>query len=171
MKRIAAMILALVMSLSLAACSANDAPSKEEQGKNEPAQTEQKNTFGLNETAVFKDLKFTATTLEESKGEQFFEPESGNVFVGIQFTIENISDEEQSVSSVLLFDAYADDVKCSYSLSATMAFDGTLDGSLAPGKKLVGYYAVEVPEGWQKLELDVQSNWLSSNSARFLFEK
>ena len=110
MKRIAAMILALVMSLSLAACSANDAPSKEEQGKNEPAQTEQKNTFGLNETAVFKDLKFTATTLEESKGEQFFEPESGNVFVGIQFTIENISDEEQSVSSVLLFEAYADDV-------------------------------------------------------------
>ena len=147
MKRIAAMILALVMSLSLAACSANDAPSKEEQGKNEPAQTEQKNTFGLNETAVFKDLKFTATTLEESKGEQFFEPESGNVFVGIQFTIENISDEEQSVSSVLLFEAYADDVKCSYSLSAAMAFDGTLDGSLAPGKKLVGYYAVEVPEG------------------------
>ena len=52
-----------------------------------------------------------------------------------------------------------------------MAFYGTLDGSLAPGKKLVGYYAVEVPEGWQKLELDVQSNWLSSNSARFLFKK
>lgn len=120
---------------------------------------------------MFKDLKFTATTLEESKGEQFFEPESGNVFVGIQFTIENISDEEQSVNSVLLFEAYADDVKCSYSLSAAMAFDGTLDGSLAPGKKLVGYYAVEVPEGWQKLELDVQSNWLSSNSARFLFKK
>lgn len=76
-----------------------------------------------------------------------------------------------AASSVLLFEAYADDVKCSYSLSAAMVFDGTLDGSLAPGKKLVGYYAVEVPEGWQKLELDVQSNWLSSNSARFLFKK
>lgn len=171
MKRIAAMILVLVMSLSLVACSADDTPTKGESGTDKPTQTAQKDTFGLNETAVFKDLKFTATTLEESKGEQFFEPESGNVFVGVQFTIENISDEEQSVSSILLFDAYADDVKCSYSLSAAMAFDGTLDGSLAPGKKLVGYYAVEVPESWQKLELDVQSNWLSSNSARFLFEK
>lgn len=141
-------------------------------GEEKPAaQTPQKETFGLNEAAVFKDLKFTATALEESKGADFFEPESGNVFVGVQFTIENISGEEQSVSSVLLFDGYVDDIKCSYSLSAGMAFGDSLDGSLAPGKKLVGYYALEVPEGWQKLELDVQSNWLSSNSARFLFEK
>ena len=172
MKKALALILALAMSLSLIACSAGDAPTKEPAGEEKPAaQTPQKETFGLNEAAVFKDLKFTATALEESRGADFFEPESGNVFVGVQFTIENISSEEQSVSSLLLFDGYVDDIKCSYSLSAGMAFGDSLDGSLAPGKKLVGYYALEVPEGWQKLELDVQSNWLSSNSARFLFEK
>lgn len=172
MKKALVLILALAMSLALAACSAGNAPTKEPTGEEKPAtETAQQETFGLNEAAVFKDLKFTATSLEESTGADFFEPESGNVFVGVQFTIENISDEEQSVSSLLLFEGYVDDVKCSYSLSADMAFGDSLDGSLAPGKKLVGYYAVEVPEGWQKLELDVQSSWLSSSSARFLFEK
>ncbi len=175
MKRVLALILVMMMCLSFVACTETDTPSKE--GSNESTSKEtsqvknQEGTFGLNETAVFNDLKFTASALEESNGKNFFEPEDGNVFVGVKFTIENISDEEQTVSSMLLFNGYVDDVKCKYSVSAAMAFEGTLDGSIAPGKKLIGYYSLEVPKDWKKLELDVQSSWLSSTSARFVFEK
>ena len=67
-----------------------------------------------------------------------------------------------------MFDAYADDVKCEYSVSANMAFnEGTLDGSLSPGKKMVGYYAVEVSKDAKKLDLEIKSDWLSSSKARF----
>ena len=73
---------------------------------------------------------------------------------------------------MLLFEGYADDVKCDYSLSAACVFDeGTLDGELAPGKKLVGWYALEVPENWNTIELNVQSDWLSDSSAKFVFNK
>ena len=90
----------------------------------------------------------------------------------MKFTIENISGEDQSISSILLFDAYVDGVKCDYSFSAACSFlDGTLDGTITPGKKLVGWYAVEAPESWKELELQVRSNWLSNKRAEFVFAK
>ncbi len=166
-------MIALLLIISLAACGTSG-PIKEEYSGSEnssPSQTEDL-IFGLNETAVFEDLKITATEIKESTGESFFAPENGNVFVGVKFTIENTSSEEKSISSILLFDAYADDISCSLSLSASAAFDGsTVDGTIAPGKKLVGWYTVEIPQGWSELELNVQDDWLSNNSATFVFTK
>ena len=87
-------------------------------------------------------------------------------------TIENISDEEQSISSLLSFTAYIDDVKCDYSISAATVFnEGTLDGSIAPGKKLVGWYSVEIPSDWENLEIDVKPDILSDNTAKFVLSK
>ena len=172
-RKIICLLVCLVLCLSLAGC-VEDAPMKETGGNesdssvsNEPKEQ----VFALNETAVFEELKITANEIKESNGESFFEPETGNVFVGVNFTIENISDEEQNVSSLLLFDAYVDDISCDYSFAATTVFKQGVDGTIAPGKKIVGWYAVEVPENWQKLELDVQANWLSSVNARFEFTK
>ena len=170
MKRIISILIAIVLCFSFAACG-TDEPTKEVTSNNN-SQKKQEQTFGLNETAVFSNLKFTATELKESAGTDFFKPESGNIFVGINFTIENTSDEEQTVSTLMLFEGYADDIKCDYSFSATCAFDeGTLDGTIAPGKKLVGWYAVEIPSTWKTLELNVQSDWLSNSSAKFVFTK
>ena len=170
MKRFLAALLVFVLCFSFAACEGS--PSKEVGGETTANGSKGEETFGLNETAVFNNLKFTATEIKESAGTDFFTPAAGNVFVGVKFTIENVSDEEQTVSTMLLFNGYADDVKCEYSLSAACAFDeGTLDGSIAPGKKLVGWYAVEVPEGWSTIELEVQANILSNSKAKFAFSK
>lgn len=129
-------------------------------------------TFNLNDTAVFNSIKVTATELKESTGTEFFKPESGKKFIGVQFTIENTSDTDQNISSMLLFDAYVDGVKCDYSFNANCAFsDGKLDGTISAGKKMVGYYAVEVPKDWSELELQVKSDWLSDTKAAFVFNK
>lgn len=176
MKKILALILAVAALFSLAACLEETTPQKETY---EATQTEAENkkepkeeTFSLNETAVFETLKITALEMKESAGDGFFQPETGNVFVGVKFEIENVSDEEQSVSSLLLFDGYVDDVKSAYSFNASCAFsDGTLDGDIAVGKKLVGWYALEVPAEWSTIELEVKSDWLSSISAKFVFNK
>ena len=165
------MILCVLICFSFVGCVNDNAPRKESAETQSTAEKTEE-TFGLNESAAFKDLKFTATEIKESDGTDFFTPEAGNVFVGMKFEVENISDEEQTVSTILLFEGYADDVKCEYSFSAACAFDeGTLDGSIAPGKKLVGWYALEVPEDWQAIELQVQSDWLSNNAAKFVFDK
>lgn len=170
MGRILAILMAVVMMLSLTACI-DSAPTKEliEATSSKTAKEE---TFALNESAVFSNLKFTATEIKESQGDGFFVPENGNVFVGVKFTIENISNEEQTVSSLLLFEGYVDDIKCDFSLNASCAFDeGELDGSIAAGKKLVGWYALEVPKDWKEIELDVQSSWISNSAAKFVFTK
>ena len=169
MKKIVCLLLVIAMLFCFCACT--DTPTKETGTEGTTSNTEKEETFSLNDTAAFKTLKFTATELKETEGTDFFVPEDGNVFVGVKFTIENVSDEEQTISSILLFEAYADDIKCDYSINAACAFsDGTLDGSIAPGKKLVGWYALEVPENWQSIELDVQANFLSNSTAKFVFE-
>ncbi len=178
MKKILALVLAAITLLSLSACLEESAPKKEtyveEEADTNQAEKEEikEETFSLNETAVFENLKITALEIKESNGESFFTPESGKIFVGVKFEVENISAEEQSVSSLLLFDAYVGDVKCDLSFTASSAFDdGTLDGDIAAGKKLIGWYAVEIPADWSVLELNVKSDWLSSNAAKFVFNK
>ncbi len=171
MKKVLCVFLSFLMVFMLSACVEEDIPNKEA-GQKTTSQSDEKTTFGLNDSAVFKDLKFTAKEMKESNGSDFFVPESGNVFVGVKLEIENISSEAQTVSSLLMFEAYADDVKCSYSFNAACAFDdGTLDGEIAPAKKLVGWYAVEIPENWKTLEIEVNPGLLSNNPATFVFEK
>ncbi len=171
MKKFLSFLLCGILVLLFTACD-TDTPTKETGQTEQVASSDTEQTYSLNETAVFTDLKFTAIEIKESNGDGFFVPESNNVFVGVKFTIENISDEEQTISSLLMFESYADDIKCDYSINAECAFDdGTLDGSIAPGKKLVGWYAIEVPSNWSKIEVNVLSEWLSNNPAKFVFTK
>ncbi len=131
-----------------------------------------KENFSIGETATFKTMKITAEEMKESNGKEYFEAPEGKVFVGVKFTIENISEKDQSMSSILLFDAYTDGVKSDFSFTASMAFDeGTIDGTVAPGKKLVGWYAVEAPKDWKEIELQIKSSWLSSGKAIFVINK
>ncbi len=172
MKKFLSILMILAICLTLGACSYESEPKKETSTETSSQETVKDDVFKLNDVAVFEDLKFSATEIKETAGESFFEADEGNIFVGVKFAVENISKEEQNISSILLFEAYADDVKCDYSFTATAAFDGgTLDGSIAPGKKMVGWYAVEIPKNWKTLELEVQGSWLSNNSATFVFEK
>lgn len=173
LKHLVCALICMTLVFSLTGC---EEPTKEigkstDTTVSTPQTGPKEEVFYLNETAVFENLKITAAELKESNGKSFMEAEEGKIFVGIKFIIENISEEEQVVSSLLLFDAYANDVNCDFSLSAAAAFDNTVDGTIAPGKKLVGWYAVELPEDWEKLELDVQADILSKTKARFVFTK
>jgi len=177
MKKVFAILLVSILIFSLSACGAEDMPQRGTgngttatmpvQNDTEPDES----SFGLDETAIFQNISVTATEIKKSGGSDFFEPDEGKIFVGVKFVIENTSSEDQSISTLLLFDAYADDVKLDYSISAAMAFDeGTLDGNVSPGKRLEGYYGVEVPISTQKLEFEVKSGWLNSGKAVFLFD-
>lgn len=169
MKKLLLVILCFVLCLTFVSCGD---PVITDNDVLEVKQETGKNTFGLNETASFRNLKFTAVEFKESTGANFFVPEDGNVFVGVKFSVENISDEEQSISTLLMLEGYADDVKCAYSISAATVFsDGTLDGSIAPGKKLVGWYALEVPENWNTIEIVIKPDLLSDKNVKFVQQK
>lgn len=180
MKKLSIVLLLCVLFL-FASCSTEtgagvqkETPSDASGNSDTANNTEPMDTdFAMNETAVFEDLKITATDIKISNGNDYVQPEDGKIFLGVKFSIENISEEDQTVSSVLLFDPYVDDVKASFSFSGAIIdefSEGTLDGSIASGKKLEGWYVVDAASTAKKIQFDVKSNWLSSTKASFVLE-
>ena len=175
MKRILFLMLAVTMLFSLVSCFEETGPAKEEydpDASGTKAEELKEETFGLNETAVFENLKITAVEIKESTGSEYLAPEEGNIFVGVKFLVENVSSEDQTVSSLLLFEAYTDDMKSDLSITASTSFEGgTIDGTIAPGKKMEGWYAIEVPADWGTVEIQMKNELLSSSTAKFVFTK
>lgn len=63
-------------------------------------------------------------------------PTDGNVFIVCEFEIENNSDTDIAVSSIMSFEAYVDDYSTSMNLSAMLSTNQKqLDGSVAAGKR------------------------------------
>lgn len=150
---------------SRATSETSSAPESEESET-----SEEKTTFGIGEVAEMNDVQVTMVNYTESNGSQYNAPSDGNVFVLVEFEIANNSDSELSVSSMLSFDAYADDYALNYSLSATIEAESgsQLDGTIAPGKKMRGEIGYEVPADWSNIEIHFTDNvWSSSD---FVFE-
>ncbi len=133
-----------------------------------PTESPKELSFGLNEVAAFPTLEINALEIAKSEGNKYIKPAEGKTFIGVKFEIKNISSEVENISSLLLFDTYVDDVKSDFSFSAMTAFgDGTLDGELEPGKKMIGWIAVEAGTNTKNIELVVKDSWLSLNKAKF----
>ena len=100
------------------------------------------------------------------------EPTSGNVFLLCEFEIENASNKEINISSMLCFDAYVDDYSTSLSLTAEMASDkGQLDGTVAAGKKMNGVIGYEVAEDWEEIEIHFTPDFWSGKEFIFVANK
>lgn len=128
--------------------------------------------FGVGDTAEYKGVKVTLNSIKESNGSQFNKPTDGNVFLLVNFTIENNTDTDLAVSSMLSFDAYQDGYSTNMSLSALIEKSGEqLDGTIAPGKKMQGTIGYEVPATYTEFEINYQADVWSSKKFTFVYEK
>lgn len=170
-------IAVIVIGLISAVAGGDDEPKKvgdTQTGKEEGKETDKttKDTFSLGEIAELDDVRVTMTNYQESTGSEWNKPTEGNVFILVEFEIENNSEEEITVSSMLSFEAYADDYAVNLSLGALMENEQTqLDGSVAPGKKIKGWVGYEVPSDWAKFEVQFIDNVWSDTPFKFLIEK
>ena len=122
-------------------------------------------------TKITKDgVSVTLVGFRESKGDSFMAPESGKTYVLLEFLIENNSNDDLTVSSLLDFDAYCDGFTCEYSFGANMAASQSLDGSVAPGKKMKGEIGFEVPKDWKEMELQIKLNLWSDEKLVFVIQ-
>ena len=158
----------LAETSSAESSAVNEASSVPE---SETAETsEAKTVFGLGETAEMNDIQVTMLNYVESNGSEYNSPADGNVFVLVEFEIANNSGSDLAVSSMMSFEAYADDYALNYSLSAIMEAESgsQLDGTIAPGKKMKGEIGYEVPADWSNMEIHfTDSLWSGSD---FVFE-
>lgn len=94
---------------------------------------------------------------------QFIAPEEGKEFVSVGVLIENISEKDYTVSSMLMFNAYQDGFSINEDITAhaIKGQEKTMDGALAAGKKIKGNLIYQVPKDWKELEIDVDLTVLS----------
>lgn len=173
----------VVIFLAVAFGGGDDKPKKVEnnttttqQGENDndkKADTQEtKDIFTVGETAEMNDVQVTLLNYSESKGSEYNKPSDGNVFLMAEFEIVNNSDSEMNVSSMLSFEAYADDYVLNYSLGAiTENNDTQLDGTIAAGKKMKGYIGYEVPKDWSTVEIHFTDDVWSDNKFKFEIKK
>lgn len=168
-------IIVVVVAIALisAFTGGDDEPKKVGDAQSEKQETEEKkDTFSLGEIAELDGVRVTLTDYKESTGSEWNKPADGNVFVLVQFEIENNSQEEIAVSSMISFEAYADDYAANLSLGALVENEETqLDGSVAAGKKMKGWIGYEVPSDWKKFEVHFVDSIWSSTPFKFVIEK
>lgn len=166
---------------SAAGCSSdNSDPAKvgevSTEQNSEASQTEttsEKTSFSVGEIAEMNNIQVTLLNYEESTGSEYNKPSDGKVFVLAEFEIANNSDEELAISSVMSFEAYADDYALDFSVGALLekGDKNQLDGTIAPGKKMNGIVGYEVPADWKNMEIHFKDNVWSDNKFEFVINK
>lgn len=132
----------------------------------------EKTTFGVGEKVELNDVVVTLLDVKESSGKDFFTPTDGNVFVVFQFEIENGTDGDVAVSSMMSFEAYFDDYAANLDVSAmAMSEMPQLDGTVAAGKKFMGVVGYQAPEDWENAEIRFTPNFWSGKDIAFSYSK
>lgn len=137
----------------------------------EEPMTTTKSAYGVGEQAEKDNVKITLVNVRESSGSDYNTAPDEKIFVLAEFLIENDSEEEITISSLLDFDAYIDGFATDIDFSATMEADKQLDGTCASGKKLQGEIGLEAPTDWKELSISFKLNFLSSDSIDFIYTK
>ncbi|AVQ46018.1 DUF4352 domain-containing protein [Clostridium botulinum] len=125
-------------------------------------ETNKSKVFKIGDVVKLKDFKVTVNKLYKVKGDELSQPQPGNEFIAVDCSVENISDEQQAVSSVMMFKVVDKDGReCEESIGGlTAAKAGQMDGEIGPGRKITGVYVVEVPKGTTGLELEFNGSLL-----------
>lgn len=146
-------------------------PVQSQEDGNNSAEPE-KNTFSVGEQVSLNDVVVTMNNVTESNGSQFNKPTDGNTFILCEFTIENNSEKDLAVSSLMCFEAYVDDYSTSMSLSALLESDKSqLDGTVAAGKKMNGIIGYEAPTDWKEIEVRFTPDFWRGKDITFIHSK
>ena len=104
-------------------------------------------TFKPGDIVDIEDFVLVVNSVESSSGSDFIKPAEGSKFVIVDVTLENKLDESVAVSSLIQM-SLKDATGQKYDVNILASAAGgasTPDGELAPGEKLRGQVAFEVP--------------------------
>lgn len=137
-----------------------------------PTPAPQDEVFTVGDAVSLDDIVVTLVDVSENTGGNYMTPSDGKVFIVCEFEIENNSDKDISVSSMLSFEAYVDDYSTNMNLSALLSVDKSqLDGSVAAGKKMNGVIGYEADSDWNTIEISFTPDFWTGNEIKFVYSK
>lgn len=149
-------------------------PTKQQttQNSKDNSKEQEKTTFGIGEQVNLNDVIVTMNNVTESSGSQFNKPSDGNTFILCEFSIENNSEKDLGISSIMCFEAYVDDYSTSMNLSALLESEKSqLDGTVASGKKMNGVIGYEAAADWEEIEIRFTPDFWSGKDITFVYKK
>ena len=165
MKKILTIILGIIMLFNLTGCFStvelNDGATD--------ASGNSKDSFNINETAVFNDVHYTVTNVSYSNGDEWDQPSDGKEYVIVTVKIENKSDSKISYNtydwSMVNSQGQEDD-----EAFTTIDNDTNLSsGELMAGGTKTGTIVFEQPKDESSLKLLYYSNSLFDENSTFEF--
>ncbi|MBQ8797186.1 MAG: DUF5067 domain-containing protein [Oscillospiraceae bacterium] len=150
----------------------SDEPSKVGSVDSATSTQPPKSEFTVGDKVELNDIVVTLVNVSENNGGNYMVPQDGKVFVVCEFEIENNSDREIAVSSMMSFEAYIDDYSTQMNLSAMLSTEKSqLDGSVAPGKKMNGVIGYEADAGWSNIEVRFTPDFWAGKDIIFTYSK
>lgn len=155
-KVLAGIIIVIALVVISSALSTKSEPTVTNSSSESSTQTSepQKTEFNINETVSFDDRELTVTQIQRNfqTGNQFSQPEAGNEFVVVSVELKNNGSSEMS------FNPYDFKLQDSNGVQKSQSFvvsvENQLDsGTLAPGSKVSGNIAFEIPQDDSGLKL------------------
>ena len=123
------------------------------------------NAYKVGDILETSDLKITyLSSSEYNSDNQFIQPADGYKFIMFELEFENISNDDQSVSSYS-FDCFADGASC----EQHFFMDESLDATISAGRKTSGIVVFEVPVDATTIELEYVDGWISGNRIVFAY--
>lgn len=134
--------------------------------KEEQTEKEVSNVFNVGDVVETENMRITFISAKEYESDnQFLQPKDGYTYWEFSFKFENISDHDQSVSSMLNWECYADNSKCDQSW---IGDDNGLDATLSKGRETQGTVMFEVPKDANSIELEYDVNFWKEDKIIFV---
>lgn len=129
-------------------------------------QEEKNNIFHVGDVVETNDFRITYISAGEYKSEnEYLQPKDGYVYWEFEFKFENISETDQTVSSIMDWECYADNSKVDQTY---IGDDNGLDAALSSGRETQGTIYFEVPADTQNIELEYDINYWQSDKIIFV---
>lgn len=140
--------------------------TSQEANNENKATEEQNNIFKEGDIVETDNFKITFISASQYQSEnEFMNPKDGYEYWKFEFKFENISDSDQTVSTMMDWECYADNSKVDQALIGN---DSGLDATLSSGRTTQGSIYFEIPKDSEKIELEYDINFWQSDKIIFV---
>ena len=134
---------------------------------NDSAEAEEpSNVFRVGDIVETDNFRITYESAGEYEPDnEFLQAKDGYTYWEFKFKFENISDKDQTVSTLMDWECYADNSKVDQSW---IEADNGLDATLSAGREAEGAVYFEVPTDAESIELEYDINFWQSDKIIFV---
>ena len=132
-----------------------------------PAENTRETVFYVGDTLTSNNMKMTYVASGEHKeSNQFLQPKDGNQYIYLTFYVENVAAKSDAHISTFDFSCYADGYACDQYYGG----ENDLSATLSAGRSTTGSVYFEIPVNAEEVEIEYETNWLSSEKVTFVYE-